>query len=202
MRHNANTSRGQVVYKILKSLALAIPELFQGMKSSKMCHVTTTPPLSWMTCHRQAWDLLSLTHRPNLKFLTTSITNSGAARGGKGEASHLWVDVQKLCNMCVLSLSCQWAKCKRQFSVPFLSCSCSRVDHVCVFLFEQINDDDDDELLRNTRQIHCKAVEQRATLIHKQYNRDWGTSYSRPPIDPYLTSPCYKILAAPLITKI
>ena len=40
-----------------------------------------------------------------------------------------------------------WAKCKRQFSVPFLSCSCSRVDHVCVFLFsrfEQINDDDDE----------------------------------------------------------
>jgi len=36
--------------------------------------------------------------------------------------------------------------------------------------------------------MHCKAVEQRATLIHRQYNRDWGTSYSRPPIDPYLTS--------------
>jgi len=31
------------------------------------------------------------------------------------------------------------------------------------------------ELLRITRQIHCKAVEQRATLIHRQYNRDWGT---------------------------
>ena len=45
------------------------------------------------------------------------------------------------------------------------------------------------ELLRITRQIHRKAVEQRATLIHRQYNRDWGTSYSRPPIDPYLTSP-------------
>jgi len=45
------------------------------------------------------------------------------------------------------------------------------------------------ELLRITRQIHCKAVEQRATLIHRQYNRDWGTSYSRPPIDLYLTSP-------------
>ena len=45
------------------------------------------------------------------------------------------------------------------------------------------------ELLRIKRQIHCKAVEQRATLIHRQYNRDWGTSYSRPPIDPYLTSP-------------
>ena len=55
------------------------------------------------------------------------------------------------------------------------------------------------ELLRITRQIHCTAVEQRATLIHRQYNRDWGTSYSRPPIDPYLTSPCYKILAAPLL---
>jgi len=54
------------------------------------------------------------------------------------------------------------------------------------------------ELLRITRQIHCKAVEQRATSIHRQYNRDWVTSYSRPPIDPYLTSPCYKILAAPL----
>jgi len=45
------------------------------------------------------------------------------------------------------------------------------------------------ERLRITRQIHCKAVEQRATLIHRQYNRDWGTSYSRPPTDPYLTSP-------------
>ena len=45
------------------------------------------------------------------------------------------------------------------------------------------------ELHRITRQILCKAVEQRATLIHRQYNRDWGTSYSRPPIDPYLTSP-------------
>jgi len=45
------------------------------------------------------------------------------------------------------------------------------------------------ELLRITRQIHCKAVEQRATLIHRLYNRDWGTSYSRPPIDPHLTSP-------------
>jgi len=42
---------------------------------------------------------------------------------------------------------------------------------------------------RITRQIHCKAVEQRAPLIHSQYNRDWGTSYSRPPIDTYLTSP-------------
>ena len=44
------------------------------------------------------------------------------------------------------------------------------------------------ELLRITRQIHCKAVEQRATLRHRQYNRDWRTSYSRPPMDPYLTS--------------
>ena len=29
----------------------------------------------------------------------------------------------------------------------------------------------------------------RATLIQRQYKRDWGTSYSGPPIDPYLTSP-------------
>jgi len=45
------------------------------------------------------------------------------------------------------------------------------------------------ELLRITRQIHYKAVEQRATLMHRQYNRDWGTLYSRPSIDPYLTFP-------------
>jgi len=45
------------------------------------------------------------------------------------------------------------------------------------------------EILRITRQIHCKAVEQRATLIHRQYNRDWGTSYSRPPIDLYTSLP-------------
>jgi len=48
------------------------------------------------------------------------------------------------------------------------------------------------ELLLITRQIHRKAVEQRATLIHRLYNQDWGTSYSRPPIDSYLTPPCYK----------
>jgi len=85
-------------------------------------------------------------------------SDSGAARGEGEEASPLWVDVQKLCNMCAFIVM---------------------------------------ELLRITGQIHCKAVEQRATLIHRQYNRDWGSSYS---IDlPYLTSPpCYKILAAPL----
>ena len=76
-----------------------------------------------------------------------------APPGGRGEASPLWVDVQKLCN-------------------------------VCAFIVM--------ELLRITRQMHCKAVEQRATLIHRQYNRDWGTSYSRPPIDPYLTPPVTK----------
>ena len=74
-----------------------------------------------------------------------------APPGGKGEASTLWVDVQKLCNMCVLSLSCNFFTSHDKF--------------------------------------HCKAVEQRATLIHRQYSRDWGTSYSRPPIDPYLTPP-------------
>jgi len=56
------------------------------------------------------------------------------------------------------------------------------MQYVCVCAFIVM------ELLRITRQIHCKAVEQIATLIHRQYNRDWGTSYSRPRIDPYLTS--------------
>jgi len=65
-----------------------------------------------------------------------------APPGGRGETSPpLWVDVQKLCKMCVFSIIVM-------------------------------------ELLRITRQIHCKAVEQRATLIHIQYNRDCGTSYS------------------------
>ena len=80
-------------------------------------------------------------HRPTL---------SGAARGGEGGSFPLWVDVQKLCNMCVLSLSWNF----------FVS--------------------------------HDKYIARpssRATLIHRQYNRDWGTSYSRPPIDPHLTSP-------------
>jgi len=52
----------------------------------------------------------------------------------------------------VVSKFCVLLSSTRQFSVPLLSCSCSRVDHVCVFLFswfEQINDgdknDDDDE---------------------------------------------------------
>jgi len=45
-----------------------------------------------------------------------------------------------------------------------------------------------------------QGVEQRATLIHRQYNRDWETSYSRPPIDQYFIPPRYKILAAPLLS--
>ena len=39
-----------------------------------------------------------------------------------------------LYRVCLFFFLFLWAKCKRQFSVPFLSCS-SRVDHVCVFLF-------------------------------------------------------------------
>ena len=35
----------------------------------------------------------------------TTNPTSGAARGGRGKLPPLWVDVQKLCNMCVLSLS-------------------------------------------------------------------------------------------------
>ena len=60
-----------------------------------------------------------------------AVYTNGATRGGKEELPPLWVDVQKLCNMCAFIVM---------------------------------------ELLRITRQIHCKAVEQRATLIHRQYN--------------------------------
>ena len=44
---------------------------------------------------------------------------------------------------------------------PLNGCVCVCVC-VCAFIVM--------ELLRITRQIHCKAVEQRATLIHRQYN--------------------------------
>jgi len=56
------------------------------------------------------------------------------------------------------------------------------MQYVCAFIVV--------ELHRITRQIHCKAVEQRATLIYTDNTTGTGgTSYSRPPIDPYLTSP-------------
>jgi len=55
------------------------------------------------------------------------------------------------------------------------------------------------ELLRITRQIHCKAVKQRATLIHRQYNRDWGLRTLDPLQARAPLTPCYKILAAPLV---
>ena len=108
------------------------------------------------------WELLSLRARTRhisghaTRFFLLRCRSRGSLgqwrrQGGRGEASPLWVDVQKLCNMIV-----------------------------CAFIVM--------ELLRITRQIHCKAVEQRATLIHRQYSRDLGTSYSRPPLDPYLTS--------------
>jgi len=90
------------------------------------------------------------------------------------------------------SLTCPTHQWRRQGGrgklPPYGWTSKNYVICVCAFIVMQ--------LLRITRQIHCKAIEQRATLIHRQYNGDWGTSYSRPPIDPYLTSPCYKILAA------
>jgi len=37
------------MYKNLNTLALAIPEIFQGVKNSKMCYVTLTTPLLGMT---------------------------------------------------------------------------------------------------------------------------------------------------------
>ena len=79
----------------------------------------------WTMMHIGAIQLIRLnnscTHIPRWPVAPT---------GRKGEASSLWVDVQKLCNMIV-----------------------------CAFIVM--------ELLRITRQIHRKAVEQRATLIHR-----------------------------------
>ena len=72
--HKANTLRGQFVYKILNSLALAIPEIFQGVQNSKMCRVTLTMPLLGMTLLSAGCALLWSTCSPNLKFPTTSVT--------------------------------------------------------------------------------------------------------------------------------
>jgi len=75
----------------------------------------------------------------------------------------------------------QWRRQGEGGKLPPLWVDVQNLCNMCAFIVM--------ELLRITWQIHCKAVEQRATLMHRQYNRDWGTSYSRPPIDPYLTSP-------------
>jgi len=37
----------------LKSLAVAVAEIFLGVYNSKMSHVTMTTPLSGMTCHHR-----------------------------------------------------------------------------------------------------------------------------------------------------
>ena len=42
---------------------------------------------------------------PPSSLLTIGQSNSVAPPGGKGGSFPLWADVQKLCNMCVLSLS-------------------------------------------------------------------------------------------------
>jgi len=83
---------------------------------------------------------------------TTMRCDQWRRQGGKGKLPPpLWVDVQKLCNMCVLSSSWNFF-----------------VSH--------------DKYI-------ARPSSKRATLTHRQYNRDRGTSYSRPPIDPYFTSP-------------
>ena len=70
------------------------------------CHLMYTNPLATLQYPngRMVSPLLgpAASHAP---YRCGLLLRSGAARGGKGEASTLWVDVQKLCNMCVLSLS-------------------------------------------------------------------------------------------------
>ena len=57
----------------------------------------------------------------------------------------------------------QWRRQGEGEASPYGQTSRNYVN-VCAFIFM--------ELLRITRQIHRKAVEQRATLIHRKYNRD------------------------------
>ena len=57
--HKANTSRGQVVYEVLKSLAVAVEEIFQRVQKSKKCHVILTTP-TWGTVSRQKANKLTL----------------------------------------------------------------------------------------------------------------------------------------------
>ena len=85
---------------------------------------------------------------------------SGAARAGSFPP---WVDVQKLCSMCVLSLSWNF----------FVS---------------------------HDKYIALQGRRAKSHVDTQTIQPGLGTSYSRPPIDPYLTftSPCYKILSAPL----
>ena len=56
--------------------------------------------------------------------------------------------------------------------------------------------------------FHCRGTSSYHTTNTKPYKFPmhcskcvsfWGTSYSRPPIDPYLTPACYRILAAPFV---
>jgi len=56
----------------------------------------TVPPPSTVHCPS--------THAASFSMHTASYTVA-PPEGGRGEATPLWVDVQKLCNMCVLSLS-------------------------------------------------------------------------------------------------
>ena len=86
---------------------------------------------------------------------------SGTARGG---SFPLWVDVQKLCNMCVLSLSWNFFVSHDKYT--------------------------------------ARPSEQRATLIHRQYNRDWELRTLDPLYTHTSLPPCYKILAAPLVVSI
>jgi len=151
-----------------------------------VAHSWGSPRLPWYWARCQLWNFFRLTWKladyqwvillqylnkcllVSNTLLMTSLSLAGprwqavAPPGGKGEASPLWVDVQKLCNMCVLSLSWNF----------FVS--------------------------------HDKYIARPSSKEPRSYtyNRYWGTSYSRPLIDPYLTSPgppCYKILAAPLV---
>jgi len=49
-----------------------------------------------------------------------------------------------------------------------------------------------------TNTLQGRRAKSHVDTVHRQYNRDWGTSHSRPPNRPIPhLPPCYKILAAP-----
>jgi len=64
--------------------------------------------LSCTKCFRPQTHVLVFKNMSWSSRTCSYLTGSGyqwRRQGGRGEASPLWVDVQKLCNMCVLSLS-------------------------------------------------------------------------------------------------
>jgi len=96
--------------KLCRHLGIAEWSIVMSMSAGGLCwsasifpelHVQSSP--NFYACYSCPWLNLSSVGGVAIRHI---LQVSGAARGVKwGEASPLLVDVQKLCNMCVLSLS-------------------------------------------------------------------------------------------------